>query len=192
MATARKRGGVAPKLLKKAVGKKARAKKAAPEAPGLAVGDVVVWNPSYSNDRMERRTVTAIKRTASPHYLRVSISGCSEKTVFSWNVSQRRGRNGSSFHVQIIEPLTPELDERIEAQELIARAATVFDPAERLREGNDFRDFRDFSHAGERARLKFTEENVRAKLSVATKLIAAAQKVLADIDAFRRNAKHLV
>lgn len=189
MATARKRGGVAPKLLKKAVGKKARAKKAPTEAPGLAVGDVVVWNPSYSNDRMERRTVTAIKRTASPHYLRVSISDCSEKTVFSWNVSQRRGRNGSSFHVQIIEPLTPELDERIEAQALIARAATVFDPAERLRDWNDFRDF---SHAGERARLKFAEESVRAKLSVATKLIAAAQKVLADIDAFRRNAKHLV
>lgn len=191
MAATRKRGGVAPKVSKKAAGKKARAKKA-PPSPGLAVGDVVVWNPSYSNDRMERRTVTAIKRTASPHYLRVSISDCSEKTVFSWNVSQRRGRNGSSFHVQIIEPLTPELDERIEAQALIARASTVFDPAERLGEGNDFRDFRDFSHAGERARLKFTEENVRAKLSVATKLIAAAQKVLDDIDAFRRNAKHLV
>lgn len=190
MAATRKRGGVAPKLLKKAVGKKARAKKAPTEAPGLAVGDVVVWNPSYS--RMERRTVTAIKRTASPHYLRVSISDCSEKTVFSWNVSQRRGRNGSSFHVQIIEPLTPELDERIEAQALIARASTVFDPAERLREGNDFRDFRDFSHAGERARLKFAEENVRAKLTEAKRLIAAAKKVIDDIDAFRRTAKHLV
>lgn len=186
MAT-RKRGGVAPKLLKKAVGKKARAKKA-PPSPGLTVGDVVVWHPSYSNDQMERRTVTAIKRTASPYYLRVSISGCSEKTVFSWNVSQRRGRNGSSFHTQIIEPLTPELDERVEAQALMSRAATVFDPAERLRDS----DLRFHDHVGERTRLKFAEESVRAKLTEAKRLIAAAKKVIDDIDAFRRKAKHLV
>jgi hypothetical protein len=191
-----KRGVAAPKLLQKATQKKKAKKVSPPEPPGLAVGDVVVWRRAYPNDWMELRVVKSIKRTASLHYLRVTIGELGEEkgdrqtsTVFSWSVSQRRGRYGTSFSAQYIEPLTPELEERIAAQMLVARAATVFDPTERMRAA--VRDMKFTASFGALMQLKNVETAIAPQLYELRRTVSAVEKLLRDIEALRSRAKHL-
>jgi hypothetical protein len=196
MATARKRGAMAPKLLQKATQKKKAKKAPPPKPPGLAVGDVVVWRRAYPNDWMELRVVKSVKRTASLHYLRVTIGELGEEkgdrqtsTVFSWSVSQRRGRYGTSFSVQYIEPLTPELEERIAVQMLVARAASVFDPTDRARAV--IKDWKFAQNLGALVQLKGVETALNTQLQDLRRVISAAEKLLRDIEALRVRAKHL-
>jgi len=191
-----KRGVTAPKLLQKATQKKKAKKAPPPKPPDLAVGDFVVWHRAYPNDWMELRVVKSVKRTASLHYLRVTVGELGEEkgdrqtsTVFSWSVSQRRGRHGTSFSAQYIEPLIPELEERIAAQMLVARAATVFDPTERMRAA--VRDMKYTASFGALMQLKNVETTITPQLHELRRTVSAVEKLLRDIDTLRSCAKHL-